>query len=132
MEGKPSFLAMHQEDGFRTENTSGAKGWKEEVGQGYLQSKADSSTRTNPGEKVRCVRFENAAGIYRPLYLKNIQTREELMEAIFTLYPAMNSHMLGFRISPQRMGAMNRIYIENKILEEYDDLYIHLYIKKHN
>lgn len=123
---------MYIEDGHRTENTSGAEGWKKEVRQEYLQSKADSSTGANPGEKVRCVYFENAAGIRRPLYLKNIQTREELMEAVFAFYPEMKSPLLGFRISPQRMGAINRIYIENKISEEYDDLYIHLYIRKPN
>lgn len=130
--GKPSFLAMYIEDGSRTENTSGAEGWKEEVRQEHLQSKKDTSTGKNPREKVRCIYFENATGIYRPLYLKNIETREELMDAIFTLYPGMNSHMLGFRISPQRMGAINRVYIENKILEEYDNLYVHLYIRKHS
>ena len=123
---------MQQEDGYGTKNTSRAEEGKEEVRKGYLQSKEDSSTRKDSREKIRYIYFENASGIEKPLYVQNIQTREDLMEAIFNLYPRMNSKKLGFRISPQRIGSVNRIYIENTILEEYEDLYVHLYIQKEN
>lgn len=123
---------MNVEDGNRAQDTQRAKRRKEEVGQDDLQSKANKRTRKNIGEKVRHVYFENAVGLREVLYLKNIQTREDLLKQIFELYPKMNNHSIGFRISPQREGIQHRIFLNSIIPEEYDELYIHLYLVKHN
>jgi hypothetical protein len=123
---------MNIEDGHGAQDTQRAKSWKEEVRQDDLQSKENQRTGKNPREKVRRIYFENAVGLHEVLYLKNIQTREDLLGQIFDLYPKMNQKRLGFRISPQRSGSQHRLFLVDDIPEEYDELYVYLYLAKHN
>jgi hypothetical protein len=44
----------------------------------------------------------------------------------------MNQERLGFRISPQRAGTQHRLFLNDSIPEEYDELYVYLYLAKHN
>lgn len=124
--------SLNPENGRSPENTPGAEGQQEEQGQDNLQLQA----RAPDGGAARETRnyiiyIENSSKYVRPFIVNEVSTAEELFQKVCDYTSCPSDESIGLRVSDTRMGAMNRVFYENRLPLQTDTLYVSLYLKRH-
>jgi len=120
-----------EQNGQRTQDTSGTEGRQEAQGQEYLQREARADAGGQTSCRDRIVYVENSSNVRGAFIIKEVRVVKDLIQKVCDKFPAICLDSIGMHISNARQGTIQRKLFTDEILYEYDTLYITLFLRKH-
>lgn len=122
-------------NGPRREDATGEEGLKGQGKQeGDLFLEARERARGYDGETARdrIVYLENLSGVYRPFVIRGVSHTDQIYADLLQRYSMKNTENLAVKISPQRHGSSNRLFLDGVIPYNVEVIYITFYIRNRN
>jgi hypothetical protein len=119
-------------NGPRYQDTTGKEGLKGQgKQQGDLFLEARERARGYHGEapRDRIVYLENLSGVYRPFVIRDVSHTDQIYADLLERFSMKNTENLAVKISPQRHGSSNRVFLDGVIPTNIEVIYITFYIR---
>ena len=119
-------------NGRQYQDTTGKEGFKGQgQPQGDLFLEARERARGYHGEapRDRIVYLENLSGVYRPFVIRDVSHTDQIYADLLERFTMKNTENLAVKISPQRYGSSNRVFLDGVISHSFEVIYITFYIR---
>jgi hypothetical protein len=119
-------------NGTQYQDTRGKEGFKGQgQPQGDLFLEARERARGYHGEapRDRIVYLENLSGVYRPFVIRDVSHTDQIYADLLERFSMKNTENLAVKISPQRHGSSNRVFLDGVIPTNIEVIYITFYIR---
>ena len=110
----------------------GLKGQGPQQGDLFLEARARARSRHGETARDRIVYLENLSGVYRPFVIRDVSHTDQIYADLLERYRMKNTENLAVKISPQRHGSSNRIFLDGVIPNNIEVIYITFYIRNRN
>jgi hypothetical protein len=119
-------------DGPQYQDETGEEGFEgqgKQEGDLFLEARERARGYHGESPRDRIVYLENLSGVYRPFVIRDVSHTDEIYADLLERFSMKNTENLAVKISPQRHGSSNRVFLDGVIPTNIEVIYITFYIR---
>jgi len=107
----------------------GFEGQGKQEGDLFLEARERARGYHGESPRDRIVYLENLSGVYRPFVIRDVSHIDQIYADLLERFSMKNTENLAVKISPQRHGSSNRVFLDGVIPTNIEVIYITFYIR---
>jgi len=107
----------------------GFEGQGKQEGDLFLEARERARGYHGESPRDRIVYLENLSGVYRPFVIRDVSHIDQIYADLLERFSMKNTENLAVKISPQRHGSSNRVFLDGVIPNNIEVIYITFYIR---
>lgn len=119
-------------DGPQYQDETGEEGFEgqgKQEGDLFLEARERARGYHGESPRDRIVYLENLSGVYRPFVIRDVSHTDQIYTDLLERFNMKNTENLAVKISPQRHGSSNRVFLDGVIPNNIEVIYITFYIR---
>lgn len=119
-------------DGAQYQDETGEEGFEgqgKQEGDLFLEARERARGYHGESPRDRIVYLENLSGVYHPFVIRDVSHTDQIYADLLERFTMKNTENLAVKISPQRHGSSNRVFLDGVIPNNIEVIYITFYIR---
>jgi len=119
-------------DGPQYQDETGEEGFEgqgKQEGDLFLEARERARGYHGESPRDRIVYLENLSGVYRPFVIRDVSHTDQIYADLLERFTMKNTENLAVKISPQRHGSCNRVFLDGVIPNNIEVIYITFYMR---
>jgi hypothetical protein len=119
-------------NGLQYQDETGEEGFEgqgKQEGDLFLEARERARGYHGESPRDRIVYLENLSGVYRPFVIRDVSHTDQIYADLLERFSMKNTENLAVKISPQRHGSSNRVFLDGVIPTNIEVIYITFYIR---